>query len=123
MDLCQTLEAFTTTPLKLKKKDSEIFIEYNNLTEWWKEWDEQESTSENLFKNLSILCRPKAEKDFLVECKSSSNLPEACIEVRSGKINQCSLIKKKDMPISICIEVCIKFKNMFQLRIIVLKRI
>lgn len=117
MDLCQAMfntsllssEAFTTTPSKLKNKDSEIFIQYNNLSQWWKEWDEHESMGEDVFKNLSILCRPNAEKEFLVECKSSSNFSEACIEARSGKIKQCSSIKKKDMPINICVEVRINF--------------
>lgn len=114
MDLCQAMfktsrlysEAFSATPSKLKNKDSEIFIRYNNLSEWWKEWDEQEPTSEDIFKNLSIVCQPNAEKEFLVECKSSSNLSEACIEARTGRIKQCSSIKKIDMPINICVEVC-----------------
>lgn len=117
IDLCRNAvnsssEITNTSPeilLRHKGKYSVSDKEYSNLTEWWKEWNSNKNVSKSVesIRNHSRLCLKEAEREVLVICKKSANLSEACIEARSGRMKQCSSIKKSDMPINICIEVCI----------------
>ena len=104
--------AFSATAFIFKSKNSGMHKSYNNLTEIWKEWSEHINKSKrvDIWENLSRLCLPESNKEILSKCNISSTTKEACIEARTGTIKVCSSIKRKDLPISICLEVSIVIK-------------